>query len=75
MSSARSQTVLVGATLMLALYAAEVPKRRLVIAAAVISVIVVSVVIASLAGSGKTVAGHRARSPTGCSFWWRLRPW
>ena len=54
------QTVLVGATLMLALYAAEVPKRRLVIAAAVISVIVVSVVITSLAGSGKTVAGIAA---------------
>ena len=54
------QTVLVGATLMLALYAAEVPKRRLVVAAAVISVIVVGVVITSLAGSGKTVAGIAA---------------
>ena len=54
------QTVLVGATLMLALYAAEVPKRRLVVAAAVISAIVVSVVITSLAGSGKTVAGIAA---------------
>jgi hypothetical protein len=54
------QTVLVGATLMLALYAAEVPKRRLVVAAAVISVIVVSVVITSVAGNGKTVAGIAA---------------
>ena len=54
------QTVLVGGTLMLALYAAEVPKRRLVVAAAVISVIVVGVVITSLAGSGKTVAGIAA---------------
>jgi hypothetical protein len=54
------QTVLVGATLMLALYAAEVPKRRLVVAAAVISVIVVGVVITSLAGSGETVAGIAA---------------
>ena len=54
------QTVLVGGTLMLALYAAEVPKRRLVVAAGVISVIVVGVVITSLAGSGKTVAGIAA---------------
>jgi hypothetical protein len=54
------QTVLVGATLMLALYAAEVPKRRLLVAAAFISVIVVSVVITSLAGNGKTVAGIAA---------------
>ena len=54
------QTVLVGATLMLALYAAEVPKRRLVVAGAVISVIVVGVVVTSLAGSGKTVAGIAA---------------
>ena len=54
------QTLLVGATLMLALYAAEVPKRRLVGAAAVISLIVVSVVITSVAGNGKTVAGIAA---------------
>ena len=53
-------TVLVGATLMLALYAAEVPKRRLIFSAAVISTIVVGVVITSLAGNGKTVAGIAA---------------
>ena len=53
-------TVLVGATLMLALYAAEVPKRRLIVAAAVISTIVVGVVITSLTGNGKTVAGIAA---------------
>ena len=53
-------TVLVGATLMLALYAAEVPKRRLRVAAAVILTIVAGVVIASVAGKGTTVAGIAA---------------
>ena len=54
------QTVLVGSTLMLALYAAEVPKRRLEVAAAVIFTVVVGVVITSVAGSGTTVAGIAA---------------
>ena len=53
-------TVLVGATLMLALYAAELPKGRLRIAAAVILTIVAGVVIASVAGKGTTVAGIAA---------------
>ena len=53
-------TVLVGATLMLALYAGEVPKRRLGIAAALIFTLVAGVVIASLAGNGATVAGIAA---------------
>jgi hypothetical protein len=53
-------TVLVGATLMLALYAAEVPKRRLRIAAAVIFTIVAGVVIMSVVGNGTTVAGIAA---------------
>jgi Ion channel len=52
--------VLVGATLMVALYAAEVPKRRLRIAGAVILTSVVGVVIASVAGNGATVAGITA---------------
>ena len=51
-------TVLVGA--MLALYAAELPKRRLRVAAAVIVTIVVGVVIASVVGKGTTVAGIAA---------------
>ena len=50
-------TVLVGATLMLALYAAELPKRRLRVAAAVVVTTVVGVLIASVAGKGTTVAG------------------
>lgn len=54
------QTVLVGATLMLALYAAEVPRHRLDVAAAVISTIVVAVVIMSVAGEGMTVDGIAA---------------
>ena len=53
-------TVLVGATLMLALYAAELPRRQLRFAAAVILVIVVGVVIMSVAGNGTTVAGIAA---------------
>jgi hypothetical protein len=53
-------TVLVGATLMLALYAAELPKRRLRLAAAVILTIVVGVLIASVAGKGTTVTGIAA---------------
>ena len=53
-------TVLFGSTLMLALYAAEVPRRRLLVAGAINLLIVVGVVIASLVGSGKTVAGIAA---------------
>jgi Ion channel len=53
-------TVLAGATLMLALYAADVPKRRLRVAAAVILAIVVAVVIATVAGKGTTVTGVAA---------------
>jgi len=53
-------TILVGATLMLALYAAELPKRRLRVAAAVILTIVAGVVIASVTGKGTTVAGIAA---------------
>ena len=53
-------TVLVGATLMLALYAAELPKRHLRIAAAGILTIVVGVVIASVAEKGTTVTGIAA---------------
>jgi hypothetical protein len=53
-------TVLTGATLMLALYAAEVPSRRLQISGAFILILVVGVVIASLAGNGKTVTGIAA---------------
>ena len=68
------ETVLVGATLMLALHAAEVPKRRLRVAAALIFTIVVGVVITSVVGNGTTVAASPP-SPTGCSSCWRLRPW
>src|SRR3954471_4410035 len=53
-------TVLIGATLMLALYAAELPTRRLRVAAALILAIVLGVLIASAAGEGKTVAGLTA---------------
>ena len=53
-------TVLIGATLMLALYAAELPRRLLRVAAALILIIVAGVVIASVAGKGTTVAGIAA---------------
>jgi hypothetical protein len=53
-------TVLVGVTLMLALYAAEVPARWLRVAAAVIAVIVAAVIVASLANKGSTVQGIAA---------------
>ena len=53
-------TVLIGVTLMLALYAAELPRRLLRVAAALILLIVVGVVIASVAGKGTTVAGIAA---------------
>jgi len=48
-------TVLVGTTLMLALYAAEVRTRLLRVAGAVVLTIVVGVVIASVVGQGSTV--------------------
>ena len=53
-------TVLAGATLMLALYAAEVPKRRLRAAATVILIFVAGVVSGSVAGKGATVDGIAA---------------
>jgi hypothetical protein len=53
-------TVLIGATLMVALYAAELRKRLMHIAAALILTIVVGVVIASVAGKGSTVVGIAA---------------
>ena len=53
-------TVLIGATLMLAMYAAEVPSRRLRIPGALILTVVGGVVIASVAGNGATVAGIAA---------------
>jgi Ion channel len=53
-------TVLIGVTLMLALYAAELPRRWLGVAAAFILIIVAGVVTASLAGKGTTVTGIAA---------------
>jgi hypothetical protein len=53
-------TLLVGATLMLALYAAEIPPRRMRFASVAILAAVVGVVLASLAGKGATVAGIAA---------------
>ena len=53
-------TVLIGATLMLALYAAELPGRRLRVAAALILTIVLAVVITSVVGEGTTEAGIAA---------------
>ena len=53
-------TVLVGLTLMLALYAAEVPLRWLRVAAAIIAAIVAAVIVASVANKGSTVQGIAA---------------
>lgn len=53
-------TVLAGATLMLALYAGEIPPRRLRIAAVLVTATVIGVVLASLAGEEKTAAGISA---------------
>ena len=50
-------TVLVGATLLLALYAAEVPAGRLRVAVALVTAIVLAVIIASVVGKGSTVVG------------------
>jgi hypothetical protein len=53
-------TVLVGATLMLALYAAEVRKPLLRVAGAVVLTITIGIVIASAVGKGSTVEGISA---------------
>lgn len=53
-------TVLVGLTLMLALYAAEVSPGWLRVAAAIIAAIVVAVIVASVANKGSTVQGIAA---------------
>lgn len=53
-------TALVGGTLMLALYAADLPVRRLRIAGGVVALIVAGAVIASLAEKGTTVQGLAA---------------
>jgi hypothetical protein len=50
-------TLLIGATLMLALYAGELPPRRMRIAGVIILAVVVGVVVASLASKGRTVIG------------------
>jgi Ion channel len=50
-------TVLVGTTLLFALYAAEVPPRRMRVAVVVVAVMVAAVIIASLVGKGDRVAG------------------
>jgi Ion channel len=53
-------TALVGAALMLALNAAEISRRRMRLAAALVLVIAVAVLIAALAGMSTTVAGIAA---------------
>lgn len=53
-------TILVGATLTLALYAAEIPLRRMRVASAVILAIVLGIAIASVAAKGSTVIGIAA---------------
>ena len=53
-------TVLVGSTLLLALYAAEIPGRWQRVAIVTVAAIVAAVIIASLVGSGTTVAGIAA---------------
>ena len=53
-------TLLVGVTLMLAPYAAEVPARRLHVALAIVVAIVLGMIIASVAGKGMTVVGIAA---------------
>ena len=53
-------TILVGATLMLALYAAEIQTRLLRVAAAIVLTIVAGAVIASAVGKGSTVEGFTA---------------
>jgi hypothetical protein len=53
-------TILVGATLVLALYAADIPPRLMRIASAIILLIVVGVVIALVTEKGHTVIGIAA---------------
>jgi hypothetical protein len=53
-------TILAGATLMLALYAAELPSRRIRVASVVILAIVAGIVVASLAEGGRTIVGIAA---------------
>jgi hypothetical protein len=53
-------TVLVGMTLLLALYAAEIPARRQRIAVASVAVIVAGVIVASLSNHGNVVEGIAA---------------
>ena len=53
-------TILVATTLMLALYAAEMPPRRMRIAVAIILAVVIGVVILSVAGKGRTAIGIAA---------------
>ena len=53
-------TILVGTTLMLALYAAEMPPRRMRIAVAIVLAVVIGVVILSVAGKGRTAIGIAA---------------
>jgi len=53
-------TALVGSTLLLALYAAEVPARLQRVAIVVVPAIVVIVTVASVAGKGSTVEGIAA---------------
>src|SRR5262245_29948744 len=48
-------TALVGATLLLALYAGEIPPRRLGYAAVLVVVVVVGVIVGAIAGKGPTV--------------------
>src|SRR5947209_8707624 len=55
-------TILVGSTLMLALYAAELSPRRMRIACGAILVAVVGVVVTSIAGHGSTVEAIAAFS-------------
>ena len=53
-------TILVGTTLMLALYAAEMPPKRMRIAVAIVLAVVIGVVILSVAGKGRTAIGIAA---------------
>lgn len=53
-------TVLVGLTVLLSLYAAEVPAQLLQVAVAVVAAVVVAVIVASLANKSSTVQGITA---------------
>jgi hypothetical protein len=54
------ETVLVGATLLLALYAGEIPMRRFRLACVLVTAIVVAVIVTSLLGKGSTAAAISA---------------